>query len=160
MAEDAHDPIQQEPITGFQNLLGYRLVEWREGHAVLELDIADRHRNRSGVLHGGVIMTMIDAAGGFSGTYCAVPGNVRRGMSLSISTNFTGQATDGIVRAVARRTRGGRKIFFASVEVFSGGELIGTGEGVYRYRGGYEDPRGKPMPPPARGSRLRTDADG
>jgi uncharacterized protein (TIGR00369 family) len=159
MADDNYDPIKHEPITGFQGLLDYRIREWRDGHAVVELEMADRHRNRAGVLHGGVIMTMIDAAGGLSGTFCAVPGNVRRGMSLSISTNFTGQATDGLVRAIAKRTRGGKKIFFASVEVYAGEELIGTGEGVYRYRGGYESPEGKPMPPLVRGSRARSEAD-
>jgi uncharacterized protein (TIGR00369 family) len=161
MADQVHDPIEQEPITGFQDLLRYRVVEWRDGHAIIELDIADRHRNRAGVLHGGVIMTLIDAAGGFCGTYCPVPGNVRRGMSLSINTNFLGQTTEGTVRAVARRTRAGKKIFFTSVEVFSqDGNLIGTGEGVYRLRGGYESAEGKPMPPLVRGARWRADRAG
>lgn len=157
MADHEQAQIAQEPITGFQGLLGYRLVEWSDGHAVVELDIADPHRNRAGVLHGGVIMTLIDAAGGFSGTYCTVPGNVRRSMSLSISTNFLGQETEGAVRAVARRTRAGKNIFFTTVEVFGrDGVLIGTGEGVYRLRGGYENPEGKPMPPLARGARWRS----
>ncbi|MBM3573818.1 MAG: PaaI family thioesterase [Alphaproteobacteria bacterium] len=149
-----------EPVTGMENTLGYRLIEWRDGHAVVELTIGDQHRNRAGVLHGGVMMTMLDTAGGYCGTYCPIPGNTRRAMSLSITTSFTGQATDGKVRAIGRRTRAGKSIFFASMEmVGEDGSLVATGEGVFRLRGDYENQDGLPMPPLARGARARTAAD-
>ena len=49
-----------EALVGFNAELGFRLVEWEEGRAVMALDIQAKHRNRSGVLHGGVMATLID----------------------------------------------------------------------------------------------------
>ena len=81
-----------EPQGGFAQLVGYRLTKWEPDYAEVELDLELRHLNRSGVPHGGVIATLIDTAGGFVGCYCAVPGRVRRAVTLNMSTNFLGQA--------------------------------------------------------------------
>ena len=123
----------------FNALIGFRISEWRDDEVVLELALRPELLNRSGILHGGVLATLIDAAGGFAGCYSATPGEPRRALSLSLTTNFTGQARDGTVRVVARRRGGGRKVFFSSIEVFNAaGDLIALGEGTYRYRRGSE----------------------
>jgi uncharacterized protein (TIGR00369 family) len=137
--------IEEETLSGFNVTVGYELVEWEEGHAVLELDVEHRHLNRSGVLHGGVIATMLDACLGYAGQYCAEPGRVRLAVTLSLNTQFLGQAREGRVRCVATRTGGGRKIYFCRGDMFNAdGDLIATAEGVYRLRAGSEDPKGVP----------------
>ena len=129
----------------FNELIGFQIAEWREDYVELTLQLERKHLNRSGVVHGGVLATLIDAAGGFAGCYCAVKGNVRRGLTLSVTTNFTGQARTGTVRVVGRKRVGGRKIFFASVEAFNEqGDLIALGECTYRYRSGSETSEGSP----------------
>ncbi len=50
--------------------MGYGPVTWRENYVELALLLDERHRNRSGIAHGGVIATLIDAAGGFAGAWC------------------------------------------------------------------------------------------
>lgn len=140
----SHDLAIDAP-SGFRRLLGYRLAEWRDGFAVIELELDGRHLNRSEVVHGGVYGTLIDAAGGYAGCYCTVPGNVRRAFTLSLSTSFVASTAAGRLRAIARRSGGGRSIFFARVEVVDeAGRLLATGEGVYRYRRGSERPEGVP----------------
>lgn len=130
---------------GFNDHLGLRLVQWEKDCAVLELAIEPRHLNRSGVLHGGVVSTLLDAACGFAGCYCTTPGHVRKAVTLSLTTSFTGQATSGTIRAVARKRAGGRRIFVATAEVTNDkGEIIALGEATYRYRSGSEDPAGVP----------------
>jgi uncharacterized protein (TIGR00369 family) len=137
--------IALEPTSGYQELMGYRLVEWREGYAVLELDIGPQHLNRAGVLHGGVPASLIDTISGFCGCYCPIPGRVRRCVTLSLTTQYLGQASKGTLRTVARVTGGGRKIFFVACEVTAeDGTLIATGTGTFRYRTGSEDPNGVP----------------
>lgn len=137
--------IQDLADSPFNQLLGFRISEWREDHVELELDIEQRHTNRSGVVHGGVLASLIDAAAGFAGCYCTVPGNVRRALSLSVTTNFTGQARDGMIKVVGRKRAGGRTIYFASVEVFNQqDDLIAIGEATYRYRKGSETLEGVP----------------
>jgi uncharacterized protein (TIGR00369 family) len=131
--------------SGFRGLVGFRLVEWQPDFAVLELDIGPQHLNRSKVLHGGVMTTLIDTVCGYAGCHCSVPGNTRKAMTLSLTTSFTGQASKGIIRAIGRKRSGGRKIYVATAEVFNGtGELIALGESTQRYRSGSETMEGSP----------------
>lgn len=135
-----------EPNSGFQNLLGYRLAEWSQGRAVLEMEVEPKHLNRAHVLHGGAAVTLLDTACGFSATYCPYPGRVRRVVTLSLNTNFTGQIRGGMVRAVATLIGGGAKIVFCRAELRDqGAGLIATAEGVFRYRSGSEHENGVPL---------------
>lgn len=136
----------QEPRSGFQEMMGYRLAEWADGIAILELDIQPRHLNRAGVVHGGVLAALIDTACGFASTFCPVAGRVRRVVTLSLTTNFTGQARHGVLRAVGRLKAGGTKVVFCSSEVLDkDGRLVAMGEGAFRYRTGSEHPEGVPL---------------
>ncbi|CAA7618748.1 PaaI family thioesterase [Magnetospirillum sp. SS-4] len=141
-----HDLLGGEPPSGFQDLLGYRLAEWSEGHSLLELAVERRHCNRAGFVHGGVVATLIDTACGFAATFCPYPGRVRRVVTLQLTTSFTGQARHGLIRAIGRRKAGGSRIVFCTAEVLDeAGVLIAMGEGSFRYRTGSESPEGVPM---------------
>lgn len=134
---------KEEGPSGFQQLLGYRLAEWEDGRAVLELEVEHKHTNRAGVLHGGVLATLVDTACGFAATFCPHPGRVRRVVTLSLTTSFTGQVRHGLIRAVARRVSGGSRIVFCQADVFDpAGKLLGHGQGTFRYRTGSEHPEG------------------
>jgi uncharacterized protein (TIGR00369 family) len=135
-----------EPEHGFAKHVGYRLAVWEPDYAEVVLDLLPKHLNRSGVPHGGVIATLIDTACGFVGCYCAAPGRLRRAVTLSMNTSFLGQAAAGdTLSAKAKKTGGGRTIFFARCDlVDSKGQLIATGEAAYKYRKGSEDPNGVP----------------
>jgi len=129
------DPLH--PLGGFADLVGYRLGQWREDHAEILLEVDSRHLNRSGVLHGGVLTTLIDAACGYAGCYAAEPGVPRRAFTLSLDCHFTAAAAAGDRLSIsARRTGGGRQVFFSRAEVHDqNGRLIAQGAGVFRYRG-------------------------
>jgi len=132
-----------EALVGFNATLGFRLVEWTPEHAVMELDIQEQHLNRSGVLHGGVMATLIDAVCGYSGVWRPAGEPKAKALTLTMTTNFMGQARDGTVRARAVRKGGGRKIFFAYGEVTDAeGNVLAMGEGSYRIRG--SDPYSAP----------------
>ncbi|MCK4868802.1 MAG: PaaI family thioesterase [Alphaproteobacteria bacterium] len=136
-------------IGAFGQMLGFRVVKWRDGHVRMEMDIGPEHLNRSGVLHGGVISSLLDTACGYSGTWCTKQGNVRWAITVNLTTNFTGQAKSGTITTIGRKRGGGRKIFFASAEVQDeNGQVLGFGDSVQRYRTGCEDPEGIPYKPP------------
>jgi len=140
-----NDAADLEPLAGFKDLVGYRVSEWRECHAEVVCDVRPELLNRSGVLHGGVIVTCLDAAGGYSGIYCAVPGHVRRSVTVSFHVHFMGQVTAGRLTAIGRLKKAGRRLFFTEVDLYDeAGELIASGDGVYRYRAGSESPEGVP----------------
>ena len=126
-------PPSLETMLGFNADLGFRLVEWADGYAKLELDLTEKHLNRSGILHGGVVATIIDAVGGYCGVW--VPGGAekKRALTLSLTTSFMGTTKEGRIYAIAKRRGGGRSVFFASCEVYSPeGTLIAMGEGTYK----------------------------
>jgi uncharacterized protein (TIGR00369 family) len=128
-----HDPLESETMRGFNVLLGYRLAEWRDDFARLELALEPKHLNRSGVVHGGVLATMLDVTLGYAGVFSAEPGKLRRAVTLSL-TSFLGQAKSGLLNCVARRRGGGRTIFMATGEVLDeSGNAIAIGEGTFRY---------------------------
>ena len=130
---------------GFKDLLGHRIAEWQPDRVTVELDIGPQHLNLAGTIHGGVLASLIDVAGWLSGLYCATPGNVRRAVTLSLNTNFTGQASAGLIRAVGCKRAGGASIYFSSVEITNDkGQIIALGEAVNRYRKGSESLDGVP----------------
>ncbi len=120
----------------FADLIGYRLTAWREHEAEISLEVDARHMNRSGLLHGGVLATVIDAACGFAGCYEAPPGQGRRALTLSLTTQYLGPVAAGTrLTATATRSGGGRTIFFSSCAVRDAeGRLVATGSGTFKYR--------------------------
>lgn len=138
------DLLKGEPPSGFQDLLGYALARWEEGYAELELAVAPIHLNRAGVVHGGVLTTLLDTVMGFSATYCPFPGRVRRAITLSMTTSFLGQSERGMLLARGFLRGGGRKIFGCRAEVVAKetGVLLATAEGMFKYRTGSEKPEG------------------
>lgn len=140
-----YDPIALEKLSGFAATVGYRITDWREGEATLVLDIRDDHLNRSGILHGGVLMTLLDTSCGYAMTYCPYRGRIRRAMTLSLSASFLKGATSGRLTTIARARDGGRKIVGCSAEVWSAdGQLVAMGQGSFRYRSGSETLYGYP----------------
>jgi len=122
---------------GFHDVLGYRQAEWSDGRAVLELELQPHHLNLGGVVHGGVLCTMLDVVCAQAGTYCPEPGVIRKAITLSLTTTFTGQASHGRIRAVGTLRSRGTRIFNSSGEIFDQeGRLLAIGEGTFRLRSG------------------------
>jgi uncharacterized protein (TIGR00369 family) len=132
--------------SGFRQLLGYRVSEWADGAATVVLMIGPRHLNRSNIVHGGVVATLIDTAGAYCGTYCSQPGNVRRTISVALSSRFLSTLDVGMIAARARVRQYTSDGFIADVEVFDQNDkLVATGEGTYRYMPGSERTEGTPV---------------
>jgi uncharacterized protein (TIGR00369 family) len=140
-----YEPIAAEPPSPFPDTLGARLVAWSDGAATVELLLRADHLNRSAVVHGGVLLTLIDQAGAYAGLYCDVPGRVRKAVTIDLDCRFTGQAREGLIRAKGVLVTRGTSIFFARTEVFGAdGTLLAFGASTHRYRSGSERAEGVP----------------
>lgn len=145
MSDEQRDPVTGELLWGLQRTLGFRISEWEDGRAVVEMPITEAHLNRSGILHGGMLTTLLDTAMGHCGIYCPYPGRVRKCITLSMTTSFTGQASGGVIRAIGTRRAGGSRIYTASGEVVDEqGNVLAIGEGTFRLRSGSESLEGVP----------------
>lgn len=131
---------------GFPALVGLRFLDWQPDRVELALSVRAQLLNLGGVVHGGVLATLMDVAGACAGTWCPYPGRLRKAITLSMSTTFTGQCSAGDIRAIGLRRAGGSRIYNSTMEVFdAGGQLLALGEGTFRLRSGSELPQGVPV---------------
>jgi len=132
--------IPESELSGFARLIGYRLVRWELDYAEVAMELGSQHLNRGGVAHGGALTSLIDTACGFAGCW-APPGESRAAVTLSLTTSFLAPAKSGRLLATARKTGGGRGVFFASAEIRDDADvLIAHGDGVFRYRNSQTSP--------------------
>ena len=131
---------------GFHDLLGYRQASWEENEAVIELELEPKHLNLGGVIHGGVLTSLVDIAMAQAGTHCPFSGRMRRAITLSLTTTFTGQCSSGTIRVTGRKRAGGTRIFNSTGEVHDDkGNLLAIAEGTFRIRSGSDKPEGVPI---------------
>jgi len=136
---------EQDHGSGLQRLLGYRLVAWDRTRATMVLHVDERHLNRAGLVHGGVLTTLLDSVSGYAGCWCPEPGRVRRVMTLSLTTNYLAPAHGPVLRAEGQRVGGGRRTFFTTGTVHDQtDELVAMATGTFRYENGSEDEQGVP----------------
>ena len=147
---DKSDQIDLGKPSGFKDLVGYRTPVWEEGHAIFEVEIDERHTNSSVFLHGGVYMTILDATMGHASTWCSVKGNVRRCVTLSLTSNFVAVARTKIVRAEAWLRAVDNGVATCRGEVRDANDVICvSGNGSYLYMRGCEALEGiTPTPQP------------
>lgn len=146
MDTPARPPEHRNSDSPYHTHLGVHVAEWRDGAATLVCDTIAHHANRSGIVHGGVLLSLIDQAGAFAGLFCPYPGRVRRAVTLDLDCRFTGQAAIGTrLTAQGLVVTAGRNVFFARTEVFdAAGKLVAFGGSTHRYRSGSGDPEGTP----------------
>lgn len=146
MADHDSEFTDGTDLPGFHSLLGYRQAAWEEGEAVIALELQARHLNLGGVIHGGVLTSLLDIAMAQAGTYCPYPGRMRKAITLSLTTTFTGQCSSGTIRVTGRKRAGGTRIFNSTGEVHDDqGNLLAIAEGTFRIRSGSDQPEGVPI---------------
>ncbi len=129
----------------FHGLIGSTRLEWRDGFVQVALDILPQHLNRSDILHGGVLLTLMDDVGALCGLWCSVPGHWRTGVTVDLAGHFTGQAKEGRIIATGECVSHGRSIYFARSEVRDmAGRLLSYGTSTHKWRRGSESVEGVP----------------
>lgn len=131
--------------SGFRTLVGYRALVWARDYGEIELQLAPQHFNSLGIAHGGVYMTIMDASMGHAATWCAVEGNVRICVTVSMTTNFISPARGPVIRAIGRLHGIHNRIGTLTSDVIdSDGTLLASGQGSFRYLPGSEAYEGVP----------------
>ena len=120
---------------GFNHCNGIVIIDWQESLASLQVDLTHDHLNPLGLVHGGLYASMLDVALAMSGSYRPAPEGLYPGLTLSLTTQYIAplQLEDGFALAKARRTGGGKSVFFAEGEVLSpNGRVIASASGVFK----------------------------
>lgn len=149
---DLPETFRAQAHSPFHDLLGIEIIAWEDGLARLRCLPGPAHANRSGIVHGGVMLALLDQANAFAGLFCPTPGHRRHAVTLDLDTRFTGQGRIGAeLIAEGRLVSAGRNVFFARGEVRDAqGALVAFGASTHRYRSGSHLLEGVPdQPQPA-----------
>jgi uncharacterized protein (TIGR00369 family) len=116
----------------FLESLNVAIVEWQPDLVRMSLLPQAAHVNNTGVVQGGILATLLDAAAGYAGLF---PENgVRRAATtISLNVNYVSSANVEPLQVVGRRVGGGRRVFFSNAEITdSQGRLIATAQAAFR----------------------------
>ena len=103
------------PPAGWMETLGARISESEPGRVVLELDAGPQHRHGGGVVQGGVITQIADAAMGMSLATLQEDGLWNTTIELKI--NFIRPVISGRLRAVGRVVEMRQTLMFSEADV-------------------------------------------
>ena len=105
--------------------LGLIPREWAPGSAVWEYKVDPAHFNPNGVLHGGVLMALLDTAMGHAVGAMVVPEG-RFNAAAQMNVHFLLPIREGVVRASAKVRKLGKRLAVVDAEATdSEGRLVG-----------------------------------
>lgn len=105
----------RRPPPPILSLLGARLTETDDDRAVVVLEVAERHANFMGTLHGGVLCDIADAAMGMAYVTGLQEGESFATVELKI--NYLRPVWTGTLTADGRVVRRGREVGYAECGV-------------------------------------------
>jgi uncharacterized protein (TIGR00369 family) len=106
---------QEGPRAGWRETVGARIVEVEPGRVVVELDVHAGHRHEGGVVQGGIITQIADAAMGMSLMTRQEPHLTNTTVELKI--NFLRPVAEGRLRAVGRVVEMRKTLLFSEADV-------------------------------------------
>jgi uncharacterized protein (TIGR00369 family) len=108
----------------FARFLGIELEDIGSGTATLGLTVRKELLQNHGVVHGGVIASLIDTATAFAIISLLAPSE--RVTTVDLTISYLRPLTEGRVTAVAKVLRAGRRLFVVSAEVFDSNGMLAT----------------------------------
>jgi uncharacterized protein (TIGR00369 family) len=111
------------PRAGWRETVGARIAEVDEGRVVVEIDADAKHRHEGGVVQGGIITQIADAAMGMS--LLTLQPEDQANTTIELKINFIRPVVEGRLRAVGRVVEMKRTLGFTEAEVLDDeGRLI------------------------------------
>lgn len=117
---------------GFIDSIGPLMIRRDESGPSFGLQTCDRHVNRHGVVHGGVVMSFIDHA---LGIYGWEANGRQMQVTMQLGVNFVAAVTIGdFMEARCEVIRQTRSVMFLRATVLVGQNVVATGEGIWKLK--------------------------
>ena len=118
----------------FESLLNFEIEEIKENFVCIKMKVEKKYLNKIGVIHGGLISTLLDTAGAYSGAFCPLTKSYRASFTISLNLNFINNTNKSYVYAKGCKIGGGRNIWFANMNLYDDKEnLLASANGSYKY---------------------------
>jgi uncharacterized protein (TIGR00369 family) len=117
------DSVHSAP---YPNLIGMRIAALALDSCRIELELAERHMQPFGIVHGGVLATLIDTATFWAG-FMRLPEDAGL-VNVDLKLNYLKAVTRGYLRAEGRCLRAGKQLSYTEASVLDeNGELVAHG---------------------------------
>jgi uncharacterized protein (TIGR00369 family) len=118
----------------FLDLLGVRSIEMGQGRCRVELLVLRQHLRNLGIIHGGVVATLLDTAMGIAASTLAPPG--QGVVTIQLNAHFIRPAWEGeTLVATGELKHSGRQTAVACGEVHTAqGVLVASGSATFMHR--------------------------
>ncbi|RRV09277.1 PaaI family thioesterase [Pseudomonas sp. v388] len=115
--------------SAFFKTLGCELKRLDQGVAEVALPLDDHLRNRSSMLHGGAIFSLVDIAMGLA---CSSShGFDQRSVTIECKINYVRGVSEGEVLCIAKVLHAGRRTLVVEAEVVQGDKLVAKAQGTF-----------------------------
>lgn len=118
---------------GCQNMVGYETIIDASGICTVTLEVEARHLNRHGILHGGMVATVMDVACGNTAAQYFDPDGRAALVTVALNLSYIASTKIGRVVATARATGGGKSTAHVLGELHDAdGRLLATATAIFR----------------------------
>lgn len=131
----------------FNRMLGLRLDQLDKDHVTMSFNMKEELIGNflQGILHGGVISSVLDMAGGMAVMASAIHKNSHRSLqelvdilgkcsTIDLQVSYLRPGKGNVFIAKSWLTKGGNKISFTRMELYNQDDtLIATGNGTYKH---------------------------
>jgi uncharacterized protein (TIGR00369 family) len=126
--------------SAFHTWAGMEVVAASEGAVTVAMDVAERHVNLQGLVHGGMLAILADTACGLAIRSAMEPGRLH--ITTDLDIHYLVPARPGRILGHGTAIRVGRSLAFAEASVEDGdGRLLARAQSRFSVRG-TEDGRG------------------
>jgi uncharacterized protein (TIGR00369 family) len=112
----------------FLRLLDIKLEQLGFGEAEMSMEVQKKHLQTMGIVHGGVIASLLDSVTWWAGFSAQKPADRGRLMSADLKLNYLSALKAGRARARAKCKKSGSKLFYVVGEILDEtGRLVADG---------------------------------
>ena len=123
-------------VYGFGGHIGIVVDLLRDGESRLSLQLADHHRNFFGIVHGGVLLTLLDQTCGAAVRSTRPPGSAQGSVTIDLQAVFVAPARGDVLLAHGRCLRLGRSVAQCTATIEDAeGRLAATATGTFKLLG-------------------------
>jgi len=114
----------------FARWMGITLVSIDEGESELRLDLEKHHLNPGGIVHGGVLATLLDASIGLA--LRSKLGMTTDHVTIELDVHYLSPARTGILVGRGRAVRVGSRVSYGEAELFADdGRVVAKGTATF-----------------------------
>lgn len=113
----------------FPGVMGFRVVDLRQGYARLVTESTAMHSNSAGVMHGGASFGLADTA--VAAALVPIYGPDQLLLTIEMKSNYLEPIPPGEVVAEAYILRSSRRSAYAEVDIWSQGKLAARASTTY-----------------------------